>query len=128
VAWTAALLLLWPTAASAWPSGSRPYDARSPSRLDERHRDAGAPVGGPPRGDQGPSRWGYDRPYRPRYGRWSPGQILPPDAPAVVITDYERFHLRRPPQGYMWLNCDGDFVLAASASGLIFEVIPGGGE
>jgi Ni/Co efflux regulator RcnB len=66
------------------------------------------------------------RPYRPRYGRWSPGQVLPPTAGAVVIADYQQFHLRRPPRGYTWMLCDGDYILA-NAAGLIFEVIPSGG-
>jgi Ni/Co efflux regulator RcnB len=68
-----------------------------------------------------------DRPYKPSYGRWSPGQVLSPTAGAVVISDYEQFHLRRPPRGYSWMQCDGDFILA-NAAGLIFEVIPGGGR
>jgi Ni/Co efflux regulator RcnB len=72
-------------------------------------------------------RPGPDRPYKPSYGRWSPGQVLPPTAGAVVISDYEQFHLRRPPRGYSWMQCDGDFILA-NAAGLIFEVIPSGGR
>jgi Ni/Co efflux regulator RcnB len=68
-----------------------------------------------------------DRPYKPSYGRWSPGQVLPPTAGAVVVSDYAQFHLRRPPRGYAWMQCDGDFILA-NAAGLIFEVIPGGGR
>jgi Ni/Co efflux regulator RcnB len=67
------------------------------------------------------------RPYKPSYGRWSPGQILPPDAGAVAIADYEQFHLRKPPRGYTWMQCDGDYILA-NAAGLIFEVIPAGGR
>jgi Ni/Co efflux regulator RcnB len=70
---------------------------------------------------------GSDRPYKPAYGRWSPGQVLPPTADAMVIADYQQFHLRRPPRGYTWMQCDGDFILA-NAAGLIFEVIPGGGR
>jgi hypothetical protein len=68
-----------------------------------------------------------DRPHRPSYGRWSPGQKLPASAGAVAIVDYEQFHLRRPPRGYGWMQCDGDFILT-NAAGLIFEVIPGGGR
>jgi Ni/Co efflux regulator RcnB len=68
-----------------------------------------------------------DHPYKPSYGRWSPGQVLPPTAGAVVVSDYAQFHLRRPPRGYSWMQCDGDFILA-NAAGLIFEVIPGGGR
>jgi Ni/Co efflux regulator RcnB len=74
-----------------------------------------------------PRPGGSDRPYKPSYGRWSPGQILPPDAGAAPIVDYEQFHLRKPPRGYTWMQCDGDFILA-NAAGLIFEVIPGGGR
>jgi len=54
-------------------------------------------------------------------------RILPSTAGAVAIADYEQFHLRRPPRGYTWMQCDGDFILA-NAAGLIFEVIPGGGR
>jgi Ni/Co efflux regulator RcnB len=43
----------------------------------------------------------------------------------VEIADYGQFHLRRPPRGYSWMQCDGDFVLI-NAAGLIFEVIPAG--
>jgi Ni/Co efflux regulator RcnB len=67
------------------------------------------------------------RPYKPSYGRWSPGQILPPDAGAVAIVDYEPLHLRKPPRGYTWMQCDGDYILA-NAAGLIFEVIPASGR
>ncbi|HZC16330.1 MAG TPA: RcnB family protein [Caulobacteraceae bacterium] len=67
------------------------------------------------------------QPRRPSYGKWSPGQVLPPDAGAEVIADYQRFHLRRPPRGYAWMQRDGDFILV-NAAGLIFEVIPGDGR
>ena len=42
-----------------------------------------------------------------------------------VVGDYARFHLRKPPRGYFWYRDAEDYVLAASATGLIFEVIPG---
>jgi Ni/Co efflux regulator RcnB len=64
--------------------------------------------------------------YHPHYGRWWPGQTLPADAPATVLADPARFHLRPAPPGYVWLLCDGDLLLASSASGLIVEVIPAG--
>ena len=122
----ALLLLMWPPAASAsvWNGAAQ--------GSGDQHRGASRPVGrsvplGAPHAPAA-ARDAYERPYRPHYGRWSPGQVLPPDAGAVVVTDYERFHLRRPPQGYAWVSCDGDFILAASATGLIFEVIPGAAE
>jgi Ni/Co efflux regulator RcnB len=106
--------LLWPAAGLAQDS--------SPGAQGSSLVQAG-PHAAPP----APSPTRSDRPKRPSYGRWSPGQVLPPSAGAVEIADYEQFHLRRPPRGYSWMQCDGDFVLI-NAAGLIFEVIPGGGR
>jgi Ni/Co efflux regulator RcnB len=47
---------------------------------------------------------------------WSRGQFLP---------DFERYHLRRPPRGYYWYRAGEDYVLAATGTGVIFEVIQG---
>jgi Ni/Co efflux regulator RcnB len=52
------------------------------------------------------------------------GQYLPPQARGEMIQDYERYHLRRPPRGYFWYRAGDDYVLAAVATGVIFEVIP----
>lgn len=106
----AAILIaaIWPTLAA---SQTRPYRP-PPTRAEHM---------------PSPRPGGSGHPYKPNYGRWSPGQVLPPTAGAVVVTDYAQFHLRRPPRGYTWMQCDGDFILA-NAAGLIFEVIPGGGR
>jgi Ni/Co efflux regulator RcnB len=117
-AWLAAGFVGVLLPAAAFAQDSRPH-ASGPGPAPSY----GRPVLAAPRGPPAPRPGG--RPYRPSYGRWSPGQIMPSNAGAVVIADYQRFHLRRPPQGYSWLQCDGDFVLA-NATGLIFEVIPGG--
>jgi Ni/Co efflux regulator RcnB len=37
--------------------------------------------------------------------------------------DYQHYHLRRPPRGYEWREVDGNFVLAAVATGVIASVI-----
>jgi Ni/Co efflux regulator RcnB len=37
--------------------------------------------------------------------------------------DYKSHHLRRPPRGYEWRQVDGNFVLAAVATGVIASVI-----
>ncbi len=103
--------LLWPLAGQAQYPGS----------ADQGADLAPSPAPVPPR--PGAPR----RPYKPSYGRWWPGQTLPPNAGAVVITDYQQLHLRKPPRGYTWMLCDGDYILANDA-GLIFEVIPGGGR
>ena len=81
-------------------------------------------------------RRGYDRreiePPAPVYeppprAGWRRGQILAPPYQTGVIGDYGRYHLRRPPPGYYWYRSGDDFVLAARASGMIFEVIPADG-
>jgi Ni/Co efflux regulator RcnB len=37
--------------------------------------------------------------------------------------DYRRYHLRRPPAGYEWREVDGNYVMAAVATGIIASVI-----
>ncbi len=44
---------------------------------------------------------------------WSRGQRV----------DYREHHLRAPPRGYEWREVDGNYVLAAVATGLIASII-----
>ena len=87
-----------------------------------------APIFGRP--NFGPPRFaprippGYD-PEQPSRSGWRRGQYLPPDFRGDVVGDFARYHLRRPPRGYFWYRDADDYVLAAAASGLIFEVIRG---
>jgi Ni/Co efflux regulator RcnB len=37
--------------------------------------------------------------------------------------DYRGRHLRKPPRGYEWREVDGNYVLAAAATGLIASII-----
>jgi Ni/Co efflux regulator RcnB len=37
--------------------------------------------------------------------------------------DYRAHHLRQPPRGYEWREVDGNYVLAAVATGLIASII-----
>ncbi len=37
--------------------------------------------------------------------------------------DYRHYHLRRPPSGYEWREVDGNYVLAAVATGVIASVV-----
>jgi Ni/Co efflux regulator RcnB len=37
--------------------------------------------------------------------------------------DYRTYHLRRPPSGYEWRLVDGNYVLAAVATGVIASVV-----
>ena len=37
--------------------------------------------------------------------------------------DYRQRHLRAPPRGYEWREVDGNYVLAAAATGLIASIL-----
>jgi Ni/Co efflux regulator RcnB len=39
------------------------------------------------------------------------------------VSDWNRYHLSRPPRGYEWRRVDNNYVLAAVAGGLIASVI-----
>ena len=41
----------------------------------------------------------------------------------VRVTDYNRYHLSRPPRGYEWRRVDNNYVLAAAATGLIAGLV-----
>ncbi|HQN52596.1 MAG TPA: RcnB family protein [Phenylobacterium sp.] len=78
------------------------------------------------------NRWYYGPPpqayygnpyYRPGYSAWRRGGVLPPTYRGYVVNDYSRYHLRPPPRGYAWYRVGDDYLLAALATGLIFEII-----
>ena len=39
------------------------------------------------------------------------------------VVDYKTYHLKPPPRGYEWREVDGNYVLAAVATGLIASAI-----
>lgn len=54
--------------------------------------------------------------------RWRKGQRLDRNRFSHARRiDYRTYRLRAPPRGYEWREVDGDFVLAALATGLILE-------
>jgi len=80
------------------------------------------------------NRWSYGAPpsdyygrpgYRPGYTAWRRGGYLPPyyRGHGYVIQDYGYYRLRPPPRGYYWYRAGNDYVLAAIATGLIFDII-----
>ena len=78
------------------------------------------------------NRWHYGPPpqayygqpgYRPGYIAWRRGAYLPPSYRGYVVNDYYRYHLRPPPHGYYWYRVGNEYLLAAIATGLIFDVI-----
>ena len=55
----------------------------------------------------------WKRGYHMRHEDWDRGQPV----------DYRTHHLRRPPRGYEWRQVDGNYVLAAVATGIIASAI-----
>jgi Ni/Co efflux regulator RcnB len=80
------------------------------------------------------NRWSYGPPpaayygrpgFRPGYTSWRRGAYLPSyyRGGGYVVNDYYRYSLRQPPRGYYWYRTGNDYVLAAIATGLIFDVM-----
>jgi Ni/Co efflux regulator RcnB len=55
----------------------------------------------------------WRRGYRMNHDEWARGERV----------DWRTHHLRTPPRGYEWREADGNYVLAAVATGLIASVI-----
>jgi Ni/Co efflux regulator RcnB len=55
----------------------------------------------------------WKRGYHMRHEDWSRGRAI----------DWRARHLRAPPRGYEWREVDGNYVLAAAATGIIASII-----
>jgi len=65
----------------------------------------------------------HNHPYV-RHQEWRKGaRMRREDWGRAERIDYRHYHLRRPPRGYEWREVDGNYVLAAVATGLIASVI-----
>jgi len=78
------------------------------------------------------NRWSYGAPpasyygrpgFNPGYQAWRRGGYLPPSYRTYVVRDYGRYGLRAPPRGYYWYQSGNDYLLAAIATGLIFDIV-----
>jgi Ni/Co efflux regulator RcnB len=100
--------------ASAQPYGNGPDRGRNGQQNDRgqaaAHTQWGQDYGG------GGHRW--QRGQRIGYNDWH-------SAPAV---DYRRHHLRQPPRGYEWRESNGQYILAAAATGVIASIIMNSGR
>ncbi len=67
---------------------------------------------------------GHDNHQYVRHNEWKKGYHLrQEDWNRGERIDYRQYHLRRPPGGYEWRMVDGNYVLAAIATGVISSVI-----
>ena len=57
-------------------------------------------------------------------GHWKRGQRMGyNDWQGARAVDYRQHHLRQPPRGYEWRESNGQYILAAVATGLIASII-----
>lgn len=76
-------------------------------RMEQQHHDDRAVRGAGPNHD------------------WHKGDRLPENYrdKHYEVTDWRSHHLSAPPSGYHWVNVNGDFVLAAVATGVIADLL-----
>jgi Ni/Co efflux regulator RcnB len=59
-----------------------------------------------------------------RHDEWKKGyKMQPNDWSRAQPVDYHNYHLSAPPRGYEWREVDGNYVLAAAATGIIASAI-----
>jgi Ni/Co efflux regulator RcnB len=76
------------------------------------------------RGYQRQDDRGYQRQDDRGHHNWRRGErISRDDWGRYQRVDWRHHHLRRPPRGYEWREVDGNYVLAAAATGLIASII-----
>ncbi|WP_091740994.1 RcnB family protein [Phenylobacterium immobile] len=98
----AAVLILSGSAASAFAAprhDDQRYDQRDDRRMNGRH-------------DNGRHN-GWRKGGRIERADWNRGQRI----------DYRRHHLAAPRRGYEWRQVDGNYILAAAATGVIVSII-----
>ena len=56
---------------------------------------------------------------------WRRGGALPAEyrGDRYVVNDWRGHHLSEPPRGYHWVQVNGDYVLAAVATGVILDTL-----
>jgi Ni/Co efflux regulator RcnB len=66
----------------------------------------------------------YDDQGYVRHDEWKKGaKINQDDWKRAQPVDYHEHHLKAPPRGYEWRQVDGNYVLAAVATGVIASAI-----
>ena len=73
--------------------------------------------------DQGPQQH-YDNSHYVRHDDWHKGtHLAPADWNRGDRIDYRQYHLSAPPRGYEWRRVDGNYVMAAVATGIVASLV-----
>ncbi|HEY1998940.1 RcnB family protein [Paraburkholderia sp.] len=115
--------------------------ASAPAFAQQHHDDHGGaqPSHGQPGHDHGAPH-GHSRGPAPReasiggpggpipHNDWHKGERLPQEYRdrSYVVDDWHGHGLQAPPRGYQWVGVNGDYVLAAVATGVIASVLLSG--
>jgi Ni/Co efflux regulator RcnB len=100
----------------------------------DNHHGGPAPHGNQGHGGHPPSHGHGPAPHDAYAGRpggpiphsdWHKGERLPSEYRnrSYVVDDWHGHGLQAPPRGYQWVGVNGDYVLAAIATGLIANVL-----
>lgn len=67
----------------------------------------------------------HDNSHYVRHSEWHKGARIAPNDwnRGDHISNWSHYHLSRPPRGYEWRRVDGNYVLAAVATGVIASVV-----
>ncbi|NML34700.1 RcnB family protein [Paraburkholderia sp. G-4-1-8] len=112
--------------AFAQPHDDQHHNDR-PSHGPQRPGPDGHP--GPQGRGQGPHDADVRRPGGPMpHADWHKGDRLPAEYRdrSYVVDDWRGHGLEAPPRGYHWVGVNGDYVLAAVATGVIASVLLSG--
>jgi Ni/Co efflux regulator RcnB len=129
---TVAKLLIASLLGTSFAAFAQPHDDGhhgGPSHQNQ-HRPAGHPTSHAPHG-RGPAPHEADsrRPGGPvPHADWHKGERLPAEYRDrnYVVDDWHGHGLQAPPRGYQWVGVNGDYVLAAIATGVIANVLLSG--
>ena len=98
-------------------------DHHDDRRAEQGHDDHRAP---PPHDDHraAPPHDEHARGAGPDHS-WHKGDRIPASYrdKRYEVRDWKARHLRQPPRGYHWVQVNGDFVLAAIATGVIADLL-----
>ena len=73
--------------------------------------------------DRGPAQH-YDNNHYVRHDDWHKGsRLAPADWNRGDRVDYHQYHLAPPPRGYEWRRVDGNYVMAAAATGIVASLV-----
>ena len=131
----AATVMVAAVPASAQPDPRDHRGAQYDHRGNGEHRDNGDHRDNSDRRDNGDRHdngrhrgWGHD--YNGGDHQWRRGERMGyNDWRSYQRVDYRQHHLRRPPHGYEWRqSSNGNYILAAVASGLIASIIMDAGR